>query len=72
MELSDTIIRGARASGEFLKEAAQVLVFFTGLALVCYGIWLVYEPAAFVFAGLAMAGLVALYVRGNAVYTRGR
>lgn len=38
-----------------------------GLGSLVYGAWLVYEPAAFLLAGLALLAAGVLYVRGGRV-----
>jgi len=67
MGLSDNIDRGFKASKPLLKELGLLLVFLTGLVFVSYGFWLAWEPAGFIVAGVLLAGLVALYVRGESV-----
>lgn len=47
--------------GDFLL----LVVFASGLLLVCYGVWLIHRPAGYITAGLALSALVARYVRSD-------
>ena len=59
---------------ESLIELRDVLVF-SGVSLAAYGAWLIYQPAAFVVAGVALfvlgkfPGLGAIRADGNSKAT---
>jgi len=41
-------------------------VALAGVALICYGLWLIYPPAAYIAGGGALVGLSALSARRRA------
>ena len=51
----------ARRYGAFACDVIGV----SGLGLAAYGVWLVYEPAAFIIGGLVMVAAAALLTRGG-------
>lgn len=53
----------ARAVPPLLRD----LVGLGGLGAIGYGIWLIFTPAAFIFAGLSMLAISILLARRSAV-----
>lgn len=68
MELSEQIKRGVAKTwpgAALLAELGVVIFFMASLVSVVYGVWLVYEPGAFLVAGAIGVTLTTLYVRGT-------
>lgn len=42
-----------------MREIITTSVEIVGLALVTFGLWLIFQPAAFIFAGGAIVGFSA-------------
>jgi hypothetical protein len=61
MDLPEMIADKLKALRVPGRHAFGDLLFLTGIALVAFGIWTIYPPAAFIFGGLAV-GYVALLV----------
>ena len=65
---------GVDSGGAHLIELRDVLVF-SGVGLAAYGAWLIYEPASFLVAGVALfvlgkfPGLGAIRADGNSKST---
>lgn len=49
-------------AGFLLRNGA----FVTGVGAVVYGVWLIYQPAAFIIAGIAACAVAFLYEKGAA------
>ena len=48
-----------------MADALLAVVFLVGLAALVYGAWLIYEPAGWLTAGLALVATVVLFQRGR-------
>lgn len=59
------VSRDARrdAAGRMVAAGAIECIAFIGIVAAVYGIWLIYEPAAFIVGGLVLVGCAAIWHR---------